>query len=196
METEIKRKVVHALGVFAILLIQIFGKTNAAVMILFVTIGGFLLAEYRKDRDKYKLIRIKPIDEFEDRVEDEFKTMERKNTLPFKGAIEFGLGCFIATILFSEIVAVACIAVLALADSVSTLVGYYFGKYKLPINKKKTWEGSSAFFTVSLLILYLFTAPWKAVVLALLATVAEMLPGVDDNLSIPIVLGISMSLLN
>jgi dolichol kinase len=196
VELEIKRKVVHALGVFAILLIQIFGKNNAAIILFFITISGFLLAEYRKNRDKYKLVRIKPIDEFEEKVEDEFKTMERKRTLPFKGAIEFGLGCFLATILFSETVAIACIAVLALSDSISTLVGYYFGKHKLPINSKKTWEGSSAFFTVSVFILYLFTSPWKAIVLALLATVAEMFPGVDDNLSIPLVLGITMGLLN
>jgi dolichol kinase len=193
MELEIKRKIVHAMGVFLILLIQIFGKYYAALIILSITIIGFLIAEYRKNRKKYKLIKIKQIDEFEELIEDEFKTVERANSLPFKGAIEFGLGCFLATILFSESVSMACIAVMALADSLSTLVGYYFGKYKLPINKKKTWEGSTAFFFISFFILALFTNPLNALLLALIATFAEMLPFADDNLSIPIVLGISMS---
>jgi len=195
MEVEIKRKIVHAMGVFAILLIQIFGKYNAALIIFFLTIFGFLIAEYRKNRKKYKLIRIKQVDEFEDVIEEEFKTYERKNSLPLKGAIEFGIGSFLATILFSENVAMACIAVLALADSSSTLVGYYFGKYKLPINKHKTWEGSTTFFLVSFFILILFKSPFIAFILALITTFIEMLPYADDNLSIPLALGISMDLI-
>jgi dolichol kinase len=192
MEIEIRRKVVHSLGVFSILLIQIFGKTNAAVIMLFATIGGFLIAEYRKNREKYKLIKIKPLDEFEEKIESEFKTMERRNALPFKGAIEFGVGCFLATILFDEKVAIACIAVLALSDSVSTLIGYYFGKHKLPVNSKKTWEGSTAFFVTSFFILSLFTNYYYAALLAVIAAAAEMFPYADDNISIPLVLGIAM----
>jgi dolichol kinase len=195
MEIEIKRKIVHALGIYVILLIQVFGRVNAALIMLLVVITGFLLAEYRKNKKKYKIIKIKPVDEFEDLVENEFKTVERRNSLPFKGAIEFGLGCFLAMILFNETIAIACIAVLALADSLSTLVGYYFGKYKLPINKKKTWEGSTTFFLVSFFILTLFSNPLNAFILALIVTFTEMLPHFDDNLSIPLALGIAMSLI-
>ena len=194
MEVEIKRKIVHALGIYTILLIQIFGRINAALIMLFITIVGFLVAEYRKNRKKYKIIKIKPIDEFEEVVENEFKTVERRNSLPLKGAIEFGLGCFLAMILFNEIIAMACISVLALSDSTSTLVGYYFGKHKLPINKKKTWEGSSAFFILSLFILMFFTNPLNALILSLIVTFVEMLPYFDDNLSIPLTLGIAMIL--
>jgi len=195
MEIEIKRKFIHALGVFSILLIQVFGRYIAALLMLIITIFGILLAEYRKNKKKYKIIKIKPIDEFEDFIEDEFKTLERPNSLPFKGAIEFGLGCFLATILFKENISIACIAVLALADSASTLIGYYFGKYKLPINKNKTWEGSMTFFIVSFLILTFFINPLFALILALITTFVEMLPNIDDNLSIPLALGILMSLL-
>jgi len=195
MEIEIKRKVIHSLGVFAILVVQVFRSYNAAIIFLFATLFGFLLAEYRKNKQKYKIVKLKPIDEFEDFIEKELDGVERPKSLPFKGAIEFGLGCFISTIAFSENIAIASIAVLALSDSLSTLVGYYFGKYKLPINKNKTWEGSITFFLASFFILILFTNSSYAVILALLATVAEMLPYIDDNLSIPIVLGISMSLL-
>jgi len=195
MEIEIKRKFVHALGVSLILLIQIFGKYNAALLMLAGAVALILLAEYRKNKKKYKLIKIKPVDEFEDAIEEKFKTVERPNSLPFKGAIEFGLGCFLATILFSESIAMACIAVLALADSLSTLVGYYFGRYKLPINTKKTWEGSITFFLISLLILAFFTNPLTASFLALITAFVEALPYADDNLSIPLALGILMMLI-
>jgi len=195
MEVEIKRKIVHSLGIFSILLIQFFGRLNAAIIMLIALIIAILLAEYRKNRRKYKLLKIKPIDEFEDYIEDEFKNYERPNTLPFKGAIELGLGFFIATILFKENIAMASIAVLALADSSSTLVGYYFGKYKLPINKKKTFEGSVTFFLISFFILVFFINPLYAFVLALITAFIEMLPHIDDNISIPVGLGVLMSLL-
>jgi len=194
MEIEIKRKIVHALGVFTILVIQFFGRLNAAIIMLIAVITAVLLAEYRKNRRKYKLFKIKPIDEFEDIIEEEFKTYERSNSLPFKGAIEFVLGCFLATILFIENIAMASIAVLALADSSSTLVGYYFGKYKLPINKKKTFEGSITFFLISFFILVFFINHVYAFVLALITTFIEMLPYIDDNISIPLSVGILMSL--
>ena len=64
MEVEINRKFIHALGVFTILLIQIFGKNNAAIIMLFATVFSFLIAEYRKNRKKYKIIKIKQLDEF------------------------------------------------------------------------------------------------------------------------------------
>ena len=195
MEIEVKRKLIHALGIFSILVIQFFGKFNASLIFLIVSIIGILLAEYRKNKKKYKILKIKPIDEFENFIEDEFKTVERPNSLPFKGAIEFGLGCFLVTLLFKESIAIASIAVLALADSASTLVGYYFGKYKLPINKKKTWEGSLTFFLISFFILILFTLPFFALILALITTFVEALPYLDDNLSVPLALGILMTLL-
>lgn len=196
MEIEIKRKIVHILGIFTILLILFFGKYGTSAIIAVVTVAGFLIAEYRKNKKRYKLPKIKQIDKLEDMMEEEFKTVERPNALPFKGAIEFGVGCFIATVAFNETIAIACIAVLALADSMSTLVGYYFGKHKLPINKKKTWEGSITFFLISFFILSFFADPLRVFVLALIATVVEMLPFIDDNISIPLVLGITMSLLS
>jgi dolichol kinase len=195
MDVEIKRKLVHTLGIFTIVLILVFGKVNASIIILFATLVGFFMAEYRKNRKRYKIVKIKPIDELETVIENELKTYERKNSLPFKGAIEFGLGSFLATILFNETIAIACIAVLSLADSFATLVGFYFGKYRLPINKKKSWEGSTTFFLVSFFILSLFTSIQFALLLALISTITEALPYADDNLSIPLVLGISMSLI-
>ncbi|MEM5778718.1 MAG: hypothetical protein QXK49_03770 [Candidatus Aenigmatarchaeota archaeon] len=194
MEIEVKRKLIHALGVFSILLIYVFGKLYAALIMLISTIFGILIAEYRKNKKKYKIFKIKPINEFENFLENEFKTLERPNSLPFKGAIEFGLGCFLATILFKENIAIAAISVLALADSSSTLVGYYFGKYKLPINKNKSWEGSVTFFLISFFILTFFTNIPLALILSLLTTFVEALPYLDDNLSIPIALGILMTL--
>ena len=189
MELEIKRQIVHALGVFTILLIQIFGQWYGALIMLLISIILLILGEYRKNREKYKFLKIKPLDEFEDILEDEFKTYERKEELPFHGAIMFYVGCFLVTILFQPIIAIASITVLALSDSLSTLVGYFFGEHKLFINKKKSWEGSIIFFVTTFMVLLFFVSPIKALIIAVLVTFVEMLPNVDDNLTVPLATG-------
>jgi dolichol kinase len=195
MDLEIKRQIVHAMGVFNILLIHLLNKTYAAVLMFLIAVAFLFLGEYRKNKEKYKLVRSKKLDEFEDVIEDEFKTYERKKELPFHGAITFFFGSFLATILFDSYIAIASIAVLALADSLSTLVGYYFGKHKLPINKNKSWEGSTIFFLSALAVLYFFADPAKALVIAVAVTFVETLPKIDDNLTVPISTGLLMFLL-
>ena len=193
MEIEVKRKAVHFLGIFTIALIYIFGKLLASLIMLCISIGFIFAGEYRKNRKNYKKAKI--IDEFEDVLEDEVKTYERRKELPFKGAITFFFGCFLAALLFEENIAIASIAVLALADSMSTLIGYFFGKHKLPINKKKSWEGSTAFFATSFFTLFFFVDPLKALIAAVIATFVEMLPQIDDNISVPLVTGLVLLLL-
>ena len=193
---EIRRKLVHASGVFLIFIIIWLGKWNAALIILSMAVAFLLLGEYRKNREKYKIIKSKELDEIEETMEKMFKEHERPNTLPFKGAIEFFIGCFLATVIFEPITAIAAIAVLSLSDAVSTLIGSYHGKHKLPVNKKKTFEGSAAFFLTSIFVLWFFVNPLKAVIVAILATLAEMMPKIDDNLTVPLTVGIAMALIS
>jgi dolichol kinase len=195
MEIEIKRKAVHTLGVSTVALIYLFGKWYGALAMLLISFTFLFLGEYRRNKEKYKIVRIKALDEFEEAIEDEFKTYERKNELPFQGAMTFYFGCFLVTILFEPYIAIASIAVLALADSMSTLVGYFIGKHKLPINRKKSWEGSTAFFITSFLVLFFFTDPVKASVISIFAAFVEMLPKIEDNIGVPLATGILMLLL-
>ena len=192
MELEIKRQMAHALGFFSIILIYIFGKWYAALIMFLVSAAFFVLGEYRKNKNKYKIIKVKALDEFEDIIEDEFKTYERKKELPFRGAISFYFSCFLVTFLFEPRVA---IAVLAFADSLSTVIGTFVGEHKLPINKKKSWEGSSIFFLTTITILLFFVNPVSALITSISVTFVEMLPRIDDNLTIPLVTGVLISML-
>jgi dolichol kinase len=193
---EIRRKVVHAAGILTIFLILWFGKWTASLIILAIALLLLSMGEYRKNKDKYKIVKSKKIDEFEDFVEGVFKEHERPKTLPFQGATEFFIGCFIATVLFEPTTAIASISVLSLADSMSTLIGSYYGKHKLRINRKKTFEGSSAFLLTAFFALLFFANPLKAFLVAFVATITEALPNVDDNLTIPIVVGLAMILIS
>jgi dolichol kinase len=196
MMLEIRRKLVHASGIFLIFIIIWLGKWNAALIILSIAVAFLLLGEYRKNKEKYKIIKSKELDEIEESIEKVFKEHERPNTLPFKGVTEFFIGCFLATMIFEPTIAIAAIAVLSLADAVSTLIGSYYGKHKLPINRKKTFEGSAAFFLTAIFILFFFANPLKAFIVAILATFAEMIPRIDDNLTVPLVVGIVMVLIS
>ncbi|MBN2203069.1 MAG: hypothetical protein JW700_02715 [Candidatus Aenigmarchaeota archaeon] len=195
MNREIKRKTIHAMGIFSIALIYILGKFLASLAMLATSLSFLILDEYMKNKNKYKLVRNKKLDEFEEIVEEEIKSCKRKNERSFHGAITFYIGCFLVTFIFPTEIAAASIAVLALADATSTLVGYFFGKRKLPINKKKTWEGSTTFFLTAVFVLYFFTNPIKAIIAAIAATLVEALPKVDDNITIPVTTAILLFLL-
>jgi dolichol kinase len=197
MDIEIKRQIIHACGVFTILLVQIFDKWNAAVLTFLIAAAFFLLAKYRQMRKKTESsLRPKVFDEFEDYLENGVKNYERPKELPLKGAITFYTGCFLSIALFQPNIAIASITILALADSLSTIIGKFFGKHKLPINKEKSWEGSITFFIASLLILIFFIKhPLNALVIGIITTLVEMLPRIDDNITVPLTVGILMSLI-
>jgi len=193
---EVRRKIVHAMGVFSIFIILYFGKWVGTLTLLLATLILLLLAEYRKNRQRYKALRIKKLDEFEEFIENGFKEYERPNTLPFKGAIEFFFGCFLATLLFQPFIAIAAIAVLSISDAMSTLIGSHFGKHKISFNKSKSLEGSLTFFLTTIFILIFFlTDPIKILIVSILATFAELIPKIDDNLTIPLVVGAALFLL-
>ena len=64
--------------------------------------------------------------------------------------------------------------------------------YKLPINKKKSWEGSTTFFLTSLLVLLFFLNPLRALIIAAIVTFVEMLPKAEDNITVPLSTGLLM----
>lgn len=100
----------------------------------------------------------------------------------------------IAVLLFSPLYAALSILVLSISDSLATIAGYYAGKHLL--FKRKTVEGTVAFFVSALVILIFFVMPTKALLVALIATVTELATPayMDDNLTIPFITGLVLSL--
>jgi len=95
-------------------------------------------------------------------------------------------GVFLSYILFGKY-AVYGIVVLAIGDGFSGLIGYYFGKNKLPYNPNKSVEGTLAFFFSSFLALLIFTHPIKAFTISFICAILESLDlKLDDNFLIPV----------
>jgi dolichol kinase len=178
---ELRRNIAHLLlGTFLAFLVV--SLPHELVLVgNAVLIGGLMVASFLHQR--YNIAFLTWL----------FTNFDRPSTFTAKGAITFFVGTFIAVLLFAPLYAALSILVLAVGDSLATIAGHYAGKHAL--FKKKTLEGTLTFFICTFAILVFFV-PTKALLVALVASATELItpPSVDDNLTIPFVTGLLLSL--
>ncbi len=183
---EMRRQAVHALGIFTVPMIFYFGKIIslillAAIILFFTILAAYKLEKVRRNKN-FLLEEFAAIENFfEEKIYSKF---ERKESFPMRGAIMFYFGAFLTLLIFPEQIAAAGIAVLAIADSASTLIGKRFGKHK--IFENKTLEGSLGFFISAFVVLAFFVSPERAVFAALVGALVEAFVKIDDNLTVPL----------
>ena len=103
-------------------------------------------------------------------------------------------GALLTYILFDQKVAGIALIVMSLADAMAAIIGVGFGKTKL---LNKSLEGSFAFFITTFLILYIFEIPIIiSLIVSSLATLTELIeiPKINDNISIPIVVALLLTI--
>ncbi|MBN1949125.1 MAG: phosphatidate cytidylyltransferase [Candidatus Cloacimonetes bacterium] len=122
--------------------------------------------------------------------------LRQQEEVSFTGATYLLISSVVCIGLFPAEIAFVCLAFLAVGDTFAAVIGVSFGKRKLAGGRKSV-EGSLACFVVTFLFALFWLYPLVALTGAILATLAEMsgLP-LDDNLKIPIVSGLGMSLIN
>ncbi len=125
---------------------------------------------------------------------------EGMSGLPF-----YALGVSLSLLFFSPKIAVLSVFFLVFADPISSFFGIIYGKDKIMPNK--SLQGAMAcFFTCYLITLFYGIAHgaqgtnllWFSIFAGVVGTVAEMLSAfnVDDNLTIPVVSGLGLTVLN
>ena len=119
--------------------------------------------------------------------------LERENVRPGKGALYFALSSLFCLVLFPEEIVVPAIITLSVLDGAATLVGYYYGRH--PVFRGKTAEGSLAGVAVAVMFLLPFVPILQAAIVSVLAGLTELISPVDDNLTIPVVVCIALTLL-
>jgi dolichol kinase len=120
---------------------------------------------------------------------------ERKKRL--SGATHVLISATLCVLIFPKLITITSFAILIISDSAAALVGRRFGKRKF---LRKSFEGSAAFFCTALIVIAATPKVSSeageyviAAVAAAVATVIEaMSAGIDDNLSIPISVGVVM----
>lgn len=185
---EIKRQLFHlVLGVFTVTLLH-YGLLTPLIMLIGI-IKGLIVALLSKK------LRI-PIIAW---LLDEFERKEDMKTLPGKGAIYYAIGCFLAVYFFPKDIAIASILILAFGDSISHLFGAHYGRIRHPFNDKKFLEGTLFGFLASFTIVLFFVNIPEAFVASLTAMLIEAMEvkiganAINDNLVIPVVAGITIS---
>jgi dolichol kinase len=108
----------------------------------------------------------------------------------------YAVSILIAVLLFEPRIAMGAIISLAVGDPVAGIVGTLFGRVRI---KGKAVEGAVANLVVSFfLINLLVSSPWVALTGAASGAAVEIahIPKVDDNLSVPIVSGLAMTIVS
>lgn len=133
-----------------------------------------------------------------------FKTLRHKETrkvrFQISGSLYVLLAAIACTLMFSKPIAVISLSVMLISDTAAALVGKAYGTRKL--YKDKSIEGTVAFFLSALLVNMLLnpihTFTYAGVIASAVAALAEMFEDkleIDDNLSIPLFVGIILTVL-
>jgi dolichol kinase len=179
---ELERQAFHfCMGLMAIALVVSLGTLYAAYITSSILIFGLLLMHL-----KMRGMKLGPFEHFIGRF-------ERSGVVEGYGAATFTAASLaIMTLLPSQSQVLSSLVILGFGDAASTAVGIH-GKTKLGHNKRKTLEGSIAFFVASLPAALFAGAP--AILVAALASAAESLESkMDDNLIIAVVCVIAFRL--
>ncbi len=102
------------------------------------------------------------------------------------GPILLGVGILLAISVFDYSMYLPAVLIVSISDCLSAIIGILFGKVYIFRSRKRTVEGSFAFFASSCIILFLTVDPVLAIPAALLATLLELTPVYNlDNLLVP-----------
>jgi dolichol kinase len=180
MEKELWRQLIHASGVFIVVLSYFLPPTQ--LIILCVAIVVFVQIVFRLDHS-CNIPFFSTILRQTKRKDDE------------RGFVYFFIGIIITLYFFqfNMNIANAAILILLFGDSASTLIGKRFGKIKLPFQSHKTLEGSLAFLVVGFLVSLTQLPLMPAFAGALAGTLTEAYSPIDDNIPIPLVSALVMS---
>ena len=125
-------------------------------------------------------------------VEENMKKQESKN---LSGSFFYVLSDLITIGFFGKDIAISSLFILSIADPLTSILGSRFGKIRF---LGKSLEGSMIFFATSFLILRIFSFSLPvAIAGAVIASLTELFSSrfVDDNLSIPLVTALALTLL-
>ena len=113
------------------------------------------------------------------------------------GPVTLGVGAMLALLLYPSTAAAIAVYALAFGDGLASLAGKLFHTPRIPGTGGKTIAGSAAcFLAVVLSCLRLTGSPLKALIIAVGATLLEMVPVRDfDNLVLPVGTGFLATLL-
>lgn len=134
-----------------------------------------------------------------------FKTLRKKETnrtvFQVSGSMYVLFSAIICTMFFTKPIAVVALTIMLISDTCAALFGKAYGTRHLRNNK--TLEGTTALFVSALAIMVIFNpilpVTYASILACTAATLAELYEDkieIDDNLAIPLFIGLTLSILN
>ena len=191
---EVYRKGIHLSSLWIPALVYFWGTLIASICFLFLMLGELLL-EYGHYK-KWRWARIIFTLPFSFALRNK-ERQRRKFVLT--GGFYVLASSLICTLLFSNSIASIAITVMLISDTLAALVGKACGQRK--IYKNKSLEGTCSFFVSALIIMILFnpiyTFTYASVIACFFAVFMELYEDwleLDDNFSIPLVIGFILTI--
>ncbi len=192
MDLETKRQLIHASGIVVALYVR-WSYNALGFLAPFATLAGTIIFLYLAAEAHKRKLRLPVVSALIDAAE----RPEAIEKSPASGALFFFIGSLFSLLLFSSNINVVCasILILAIGDSVSTLIGKKFGRSKIFYNPAKSLEGSISGFVFAFLGAATQINLPTAFIGALAGMLVESLPvKINDNLTVPVFAGLAMSL--
>ncbi len=187
MKSEFKRKLFHEIGLLIPICYYLFFDKKEAIFGMSIIVIIFVFIEFLRLRYNFGK-------EFIPKVVG--KTLRDYEKVDLSAATYFIISSFFTILLFEKYIAVAAISYNSIGDFFSAIIGKRYGKRKY-MGGKKSIEGSLACFVSCMIVGLVILNPLLALVGAVAATFAEgYLIKVNDNLSIPLVSGIVLTLVS
>ncbi len=188
--SELKRKLIHISSSW-IAFAYLFLSKDIMLVILGAIFLGCLLFDifrvYSKGFNEFYLKYVGPV----------LRSHEYHiKKITFTGATYLMFAALLCVIIFPQQVAIAAILLMTIGDAAAAIIGKSFGKVSI---FTKTLEGSIAFFISGLVIVFLMpkisndpNELYVGIAAVILTSIIEVMPlKLDDNITVPIVFGLS-----
>ena len=196
---EILRKLIHLSSLWMVAAIYFLPKYMSSSLFFSLFLLNILLeyGAYRKWTLFYKVYHTL----FHKMLRDK----ERKNKFHFSGAPYVLAAAFLSSLLFHKEIAMVALSIMLLSDTAAALVGRKWGKHKIN-EKTKSLEGALAFYSVGVFTLLFYALFFSftpslvfggliGIILATFAEIYENKIHIDDNLSIPLICGLCLTIM-
>lgn len=195
-EQELLRKGIHLISLSIPISYFFFNKDLLLYVLGPLTIISLVIDFISKENLEVKKI----INKFFGKM---LRPHETQKGLILTGATWVLISAFLSILIFPKLIAVTSLSILVVSDISSAIIGRRFGKTKF---FNKSFEGSIAFICSGVIMIIiigiLFSAPYSffiaGVVASIIGAFVEVYSGIikiDDNLSIPFSVGITLWLL-
>jgi len=195
INNEVKRKLVHLSSVWMLGAIYFIPYKEVQLLMSTILLGMILFEISVRYISSVRYLILKY-------ARNIFRSKEiSKDNISLTSSSYFVLGVVLAVYLFSKEITITSIAILIFADTAAALIGKRYGKIKI---LDKSLEGSSTFFFVAFVILYLSMqflnvdmTLYKITYVSFIVTIAELFAKkikLDDNLLIVLLSGLLLTI--